>query len=68
MHSSNTAHDRPSQVAAEQGEVLVDGPGGVAMAMTPAAAEETARRLLDAASMARAQGVARNRPRPEAAA
>lgn len=68
MHRSNTAHDRPSQVAAEEGEVLVDGPGGLAMTMTPEAAEETARRLLDAASEARGQSTARNRARPEAAA
>ena len=42
-------HDRPSDVAVEEGEVLVDGPDGVAVSLTPSAAEETSRRLFDAA-------------------
>lgn len=50
-----TPHDRPSQVTAESGEVLIDGPDGVATALTPDAAEETGRRLIEAASIARGQ-------------
>lgn len=50
-------HDQP-QVIAEQGEVHVDGPGGVAVALTPDAAEETGRRLIEAASAARSQKAA----------
>ena len=42
-------HDRPSDVSVEEGEVLVDGPDGVAVSLTPGAAEETSHRLLDAA-------------------
>ena len=51
----NVAHDRPSSIAAEAGEVLMDGPDGVATALTPDAAEETGRRLIAAASLARQQ-------------
>ena len=45
-------HDRPSDVVAEEGEVLVDGPDGVAVSLTPRAAEETSRRLFNAATEA----------------
>jgi len=48
-------HDTPSEVTAEAGEVLVDGPGGVALAFTPQAAEETSHRLRRGAADARAQ-------------
>ena len=54
--ASNAPHAHPSSVNAEDGEVLVDGPDGVAVAMTPDAAEETARRLMKAADEARRQG------------
>jgi hypothetical protein len=46
---------QPSDVAAEAGAVLIDGPGATAIAMTPDAAEETARRLMAAAAEARSQ-------------
>ncbi len=49
------AHDQPSQVVAEQGTVIIEGPAGVAITMTPNAAEETARRLMVAAEEARSQ-------------
>ncbi|WP_137896954.1 hypothetical protein [Sphingomonas sp. 2SG] len=42
-------------VSVENGQVLLDGPGGVAVAMTPAAAAETGRRLLAAVHAAQAQ-------------
>ncbi|HEY0625980.1 MAG TPA: hypothetical protein VGD10_04525 [Allosphingosinicella sp.] len=48
-------HDQPSQVIAESGEVQMDGPDGIAAALTPEAAEETGRRLLEAATEARRQ-------------
>jgi putative intracellular protease/amidase len=51
----NLPFDKPSQVVAEAGEVLIDGPDGIAVAMTPAAAEETGRRLIEAAAEARNQ-------------
>ncbi len=54
MDSLN-AHGDPSEVAAEQGGVIVEGPNGVAVTLTPDAAEETGRRMLRAASEARRQ-------------
>lgn len=48
-------------VTVENGQVLLDGPGGVAVAMTPAAAAETGRRLLAAVHEAQAQAQA-NQP------
>ncbi len=56
----------PEEVAgvatAEQGVVLLDGPNGVAIAMTPRAAEETGRRLVAAAQEAASQGSAEAHP------
>lgn len=40
---------------AECGEVMLDGPNGVAVSMTPNAAEQTARSLLAAAEAAKQQ-------------
>ena len=34
------AHDTPADVAADDGKVLVDGPGGLSYAFTPEAADE----------------------------
>ncbi|MGK6325345.1 hypothetical protein ACMGDM_19940 [Sphingomonas sp. DT-51] len=50
-------HNTPSSVAAESGEVHVDGPDGVAVALTPDAAEETADRLVSGAAEAAGQNV-----------
>jgi len=44
-----------SQVVADAGSIIIDGPDGVAVTMSPDAAEETARRLLDAVGEARRQ-------------
>ena len=51
-------HDIPSEVSAEEGQVLVDGPGGVAVSLTPDAAEETSHRLLFGAAQAQGQRAA----------
>jgi hypothetical protein len=48
-------HDQPSEVYAEDGVVLVEGPDGVAHAFTPPAAEETSQRLLVGAMAANGQ-------------
>lgn len=53
----NRAHDMPSDIGAEEGEVLVDGPGGVAFSFTPDAAAETSDRLLKGAATAQGQAV-----------
>ena len=49
------ANTDPSVVAAEQGDVILEGPDGVAVTLTPDAAEETARRMIRAAAEARQQ-------------
>jgi len=54
-------HDEPSQVGAEAGEVVVDGPDGVAVSLTPEAAIATSERLLDAGLTAQGQRVDRRR-------
>ena len=51
------AETKASQVTAESGQVIVDGPDGVAVTMSPDAAEETARRLITAVGEARGQTV-----------
>ncbi len=52
---SKHAEKAPSEVNAEQGEVIVDGPDGVAFSLTPDAAQRTARALRTAAREARRQ-------------
>ena len=42
----NGPHDEPSEVSAEQGEVMMDGPNGHVVSFTPDAALETSERLL----------------------
>jgi hypothetical protein len=42
-------YDQPSEISVEQGQVHIDGPGGVAVALTADAAAETSDRLLIAA-------------------
>lgn len=49
------AYDTPTKVYAIHGEVVLDGPDGLGLSMTPDAAAETARRLAKAAEEARNQ-------------
>jgi hypothetical protein len=53
--------DEPSDVGAEEGEVIVDGPDGVAVSLTPDAALETSDRLLKGGLAARGQQIAEER-------
>jgi hypothetical protein len=48
-------YDEPSHVIAEAGVVVVDGPDGVAVTLTPASASETGRRLQSEADKAEEQ-------------
>lgn len=48
-------HDIPSNVSAEAGEVLVEGPQGIVVSWTPAAALKTADRLRAASATAKQQ-------------
>ena len=52
---NDEVYDEPSNVDAEDGAVILMGPGAVEVRMTPAAAEETSERLLEAAMKARGQ-------------
>ena len=58
---SERAYKEPSKVDADEGEVMVDGPDGVAVSFTPEAAEETSDRLLHAACKARGQQISKER-------
>ncbi len=58
-------HSTPSEVAAVQGVVIVDGPDGVAVTLTPEAAEETGERLINGS--AEATGPEDRRDHPQAA-
>jgi hypothetical protein len=48
-------YDEASKVTAQDGEVILDGPDGVDVKVTPEAAEQTAINLEDAAVEARGQ-------------
>jgi len=50
-------HTNPSHVAAEKGEVIIDGPDGVAFSLAPDAAIETGERLIDRGIHAQGQRV-----------
>jgi len=45
----------PAEATAEHGEVMIDGPGGLALSLTPDAARETARVIHEAACLAQDQ-------------
>ena len=53
----------PSDVTAKDGEVLMDGPDGVDVKLTPEAAIETSDRLLVSATKAQGQRVRKGYPR-----
>ncbi len=52
---SSPVHSDPGVATAEQGVVMLDGPNGVAVAMTPFAAEATGQSPIAAARTAREQ-------------
>lgn len=52
-------YDEATKVDAEDGNVVLDGPDGVDVSMTPEAAEETSDRLFQAAAEARGQKLMR---------
>ena len=64
----NLLHDEPSTVSAENGTVLVEGPAGIAVSLTPNAAAETSDRLLRASAQAHGQILDRDRRADDRAA
>lgn len=58
-------HENASEVTAEGGAVLIDGPDGVAVTVTPEAAAETSDRLLHGAAEAVGQQREAERQRRE---
>jgi hypothetical protein len=48
-------YNEPSKVTAEDGDVSIDGPDGVAVTLTPEAAAETSDRLLAGAAQGAGQ-------------
>lgn len=55
VRSTAVPYEKGGTAVAEEGYVLLDGPDGVAVAMTATAAEETGSSLLAAAREARGQ-------------
>jgi hypothetical protein len=55
MGSKQDVYAEPSKVEAVEGQVEVDGPDAVDVALTPEAAEETSERLLSQSLKARGQ-------------
>jgi hypothetical protein len=56
MSASETElFDEATNVSAKGGEVILDGPDGVDVKLTPEAARETSTRLWDAAAKAKGQ-------------
>ena len=66
--SARKPHDTATTATAEQGEVMLDGPDGMALSFTPEAARRSARSI-DAAEQAERQVRPRRRPpkRPDSA-
>jgi hypothetical protein len=60
--SDDKIYDEATKVTAKDGEVILDGPDGVDVKVTPEAAEQTAINLEDAAVEARGQRYFQNMP------
>ena len=59
-------YDEATEVSAEDGEVILDGPDGVDVKITPEAAEQTADNLIHGAAKAAGQRRLKNLPhRPQ---
>ncbi len=61
---AENVHDEPSDVTADSGVALIDGPDGVAFDFTLEAAEVISDRLLFAAGQAKSQQIAAGKRRP----
>ncbi|RVT42282.1 hypothetical protein [Sphingobium algorifonticola] len=54
-YALGSTHNQPGKANAEAGVVLLDGPHGIAITMTPYAALETGKSLMEAAAIAQTQ-------------
>lgn len=61
----NETYDEPSVVTAKDGEVHVDGPDAVDVALTPEAAAESGERLIEQAATAAGQRYFQDMPHRE---
>ena len=61
MHQDKL-YDEATEVTAEDGEVILDGPDAVDVRITPEAAERTADRLIEGAAKATGQRRLKNLP------
>jgi hypothetical protein len=61
--SEQEVHNTPSEVTAEEGEVMLDGPAGTAVSLTPDAALETSERLFQEGLKGKGQQIAARRRR-----
>ncbi len=55
-HNNSAPLTEPGTASAEAGQVILDGPDGIAVTMTPDAATRTGHSLIDAAEKAARQG------------
>jgi hypothetical protein len=55
-------YDEATKVSAENGEVILDGPDGVDVRLTPEAAQETSDNILEGAAEAAGQRVLKELP------
>jgi hypothetical protein len=62
MSDEPDLYDEATKVTAKKGEVILDGPDGVDVKLTPDAARETSNRLWDAAAKAKGQASRKNPP------
>jgi hypothetical protein len=62
VRGRNGAFAQGGTAVAEGGVVLLDGPDGIAVAMTPEAAEQTGSSLIEAATAAREQRSLHDKP------
>ena len=60
--SDGKVYDEVTKVSAKNGDVILDGPDGVDVKMTPEAAAETGHELIDGAMKATGQQRMRNNP------
>jgi hypothetical protein len=60
---SNKPHNTPATATAELGEVMLDGPAGLAMSFTPEAASKSAAAMAEAAHKAHRQSGKTSRPK-----